>query len=246
MSVRVAVPAGTPGRCPSSSGELAHLGRWRRTVLTEVHRDPDDVPPAWAARAVARTRAVGLLRREATGAAAGVVGVTFADTEDAVLATGLLVRRDGAAGTDLPGTPFTTHLPFEAAGLAAEAGLAPRRVAVAACRAVLHEPVDAWPEPASTQPGEQGTLDHLVGRVRDVAAGAWQAAGRRRGAATVLVGDVETYASLERCPDVAASADAQVVLLTVATVLAGSVDRSQAAREVAARLDRFVVPVGAA
>ncbi|MBI4942363.1 MAG: hypothetical protein HY830_16595 [Actinobacteria bacterium] len=246
MTARVAVPAGLPARCPADDGRHTRLG-WRpRMVLTEVNRDLDETPPAWAAPAVARRRALRDLRRTAKAFGAdGIVGVTFEPDGDHVVGRGVTVRRRRVPVAGLTDEVFTTHLPLDAADLAVEAGLAPRRVVLSACRAALHDPADAWPEPAVPQPGEEPSLDHLVGLVHDLAAEVGRAAGRRRGPSTVLVGAVDVRSGLEPCSGAGSEPDAAVVLLATATVLAGSVDRSPAARDVAHGLGRFVVPMAA-
>lgn len=245
MTARVAVPAGTPARCPAEEGRTARLG-WRpRMVLAEVDRGLDEMPPAWAAQLVARRRALRDLRRTAKAFGAdGIVGVTFEPDGDHVVGRGVTVRRRRVPVTGLTDEVFTTHLSLDAADLAVEAGLTPRRVVLSACRAALHDPTDGWPEPAFPQPGEEPSLDHLVGVVHDLAAEVWRAAGRRRGPSTVLVGAVEVRSGLEPCTG-AGRHDAAVVLLATATVLAGAVDRSPAARDVARGLGRLVVPVAA-
>ncbi|WP_088288932.1 hypothetical protein [Kineosporia sp. A_224] len=246
MTARVAVPAGVPARCPADDGRPARLGRRPRMVLTEVDRDLDETPPAWAAIAVARRRALRDLRRTGKAFGAdGVVGVTFEPDGDHVVGTGVTVRRRRVPVTGLTDEVFTTHLSLDAADLAVEAGLAPRRVVLSACRAALHDPTDAWPEPAFPEPGEEPSLGRLVGAVHDLAAEVWWAAGRRRGPSTVLVGEVEVRSGLEPCSGADGRHDAAVVLLATATVLAGAVDRSPAAKDVARGLGRFVVPVAA-
>lgn len=245
MTARVAVPNGGPVRCPTGARGAGRPRPGRDQTYTEANRDLDETPPAWAALAVARRRALRELRRTAEAFGAdGVVGVTFQTHDGYVVGHGVTVRRRRVPAAAPSDEAFTTHLSHEAADLVVEAGMTPRRVVVNACRAVLHDPQAGRPDRSGAVPGEPGGLDRLVAAAREAVTDVWRGAGRRRGPSTVLVGPVEVAAELVPCSQMPGRYDEQVVVLGTATVFAGAADRSRAA-DLVARLERIVVPVGA-
>ena len=233
--------------CPAASGGPSS------GAVVGSSRGPDGSGTDWDAVAVASRRAVADLVRSARARAAdGVVGVRLTTGADGVRASGLLVRRGPvdrqSALDDDPDDVFATHLPFDAAALAVEAGLRPRRLLVTAVRAALHVGVPPAGVPSAAAgpgPWETPDVEALVAAAHDAAAGIWRSARRRRGPVTVLLGNVSTTVHEVPCRAGAGTHDVGAVLVAVGTVLDGS-SGTAAARAVADRLGRVVVAVGAA